>query len=273
MTIDSGDIDQQTGEHPYELADRFRLEDGTVFDSSAGRAPLLFTVGAGDVLPMFESAVIGLEVGEKASVTIPPEDAYGVHIAEAVQVVPVDVFGEGEPPVGGEFNVIADDGESYTQRSVGPTEEHLLEGAAFAFLHDVALPGGASTGHQAEAAIDRVVSVISGEGMLYHRPTDGSPVFARPLRAGDAVLIRCGELASFANEDADAVPLRLLVLGLRARPSAMRSPRGANCGADLRPTDRYCGGCGLPAFVPAKSEVTEGMPRAAHSRGVYPHGS
>ena len=102
-----------------------RLEDGTVFDSSAGRAPLLFTVGAGDVLPMFESAVIGLEVGEKASVTIPPEDAYGVHIAEAVQVVPVDVFGEGEPPVGGEFNVIADDGESYTGRVVSISEDHV----------------------------------------------------------------------------------------------------------------------------------------------------
>ena len=34
----------------------------------------------------------------------------------------------------------------------------------------------------------------------------------------------------------------------------------ANCGADLRPTDRYCGGCGLPAFVPAKAEVTTPAP-------------
>jgi hypothetical protein len=34
----------------------------------------------------------------------------------------------------------------------------------------------------------------------------------------------------------------------------------ANCGADLRPTDRYCGGCGLPAFVPAKAEVTAPAP-------------
>ena len=93
------------------------------------------------------------------------------------------------------------------------TEEHLLEGATFAFLHDIVLPGATSTGQQAEACIVRVVSVISGEGMLYHRPTDGSPVFARPLRAGDAVLVRCGELVGFANEAADAAPLRLLVLG------------------------------------------------------------
>ena len=52
-----------------------RLEDGTVFDTSASRAPLLFTIGSGDVLPLFEEAVIGLELGEKTSVTIPPESA------------------------------------------------------------------------------------------------------------------------------------------------------------------------------------------------------
>jgi len=36
----------------------------------------------------------------------------------------------------------------------------------------------------------------------------------------------------------------------------------ANCGSDLRPTDRYCGGCGLPAFVPARAEppATEPAP-------------
>ncbi|MRS12792.1 MAG: peptidylprolyl isomerase [Actinobacteria bacterium] len=95
-----------------------RLEDGSVFDSSAGRAPLLFAIGAGDVLPMFESAVIGLEVGGAVTVTIPAEEAYGPYVAEARQVVPVDVFGEAEPPLDAHFNVIGDDGESYTGRVV-----------------------------------------------------------------------------------------------------------------------------------------------------------
>jgi len=81
-----------------------RLEDGTVFDSSEGRSPLLFTLGAGDVLPAFEAAVVGLETNETATVTIPAEEAYGPHIPEAVQVVPIDLFGEGEPPIGGEFS-------------------------------------------------------------------------------------------------------------------------------------------------------------------------
>ncbi|MDP2299265.1 MAG: FKBP-type peptidyl-prolyl cis-trans isomerase, partial [Actinomycetota bacterium] len=90
-----------------------RLEDGKIFDSSEGRAPLLFILGGGDVLPAFEGAILGLEPGQSTTVTIPAEEAYGPHIPEAVQVVPVDVFGEGTPPIGGEFNVIGDDGESY----------------------------------------------------------------------------------------------------------------------------------------------------------------
>lgn len=119
-----------------------RLEDGTVFDTSEGRAPLLFTIDGGDVLPGFEAAVIGLEVGETATVTIPPEDAYGIHIAEAVQVVPVDVFGEADPPVGAEFSVIGDDDELYTGRVVGISDDlvdvtvdfnHPLAGHALTF--------------------------------------------------------------------------------------------------------------------------------------------
>jgi peptidylprolyl isomerase len=100
-----------------------RLEDGTVFDSSEGRAPLLFTLGVGDVLPMFEAAVVGLEVDESVTITIPAEEAYGEYVEEARQVVPVDVFGEGVPPVGGEFSVIADDGETYTGRVVALSDD------------------------------------------------------------------------------------------------------------------------------------------------------
>lgn len=100
-----------------------RLEDGSVFDSSADRSPLLFEIGAGDVLPMFEAAVVGLEVGETATVTIPPEEAYGVYVEEARQVVPVDVFGEAEPPVGAQFNVFGEDGNSYTGRVVEVSED------------------------------------------------------------------------------------------------------------------------------------------------------
>lgn len=99
------------------------LEDGTIFDSSEGRAPLLFTLGAGDVIPGFEQAVIGLEVGEKATVTIQPEDAYGPRFEEAVQTVPVDLFGEAAPPVGAQFSVRADDGTDLAATVIGLSDD------------------------------------------------------------------------------------------------------------------------------------------------------
>ncbi|HWS55294.1 MAG TPA: peptidylprolyl isomerase [Pyrinomonadaceae bacterium] len=56
-----------------------RLAGGEVFDSSRDGEPLEFTVGAGEVIPGFDEAVRGLEVGETRSVEIEPDDAYGPH--------------------------------------------------------------------------------------------------------------------------------------------------------------------------------------------------
>lgn len=52
-------------------------EDGTVFDSSREREPLEFTLGEGKLIPGFEQAVIGMEVGDDTTVEIESEDAYG----------------------------------------------------------------------------------------------------------------------------------------------------------------------------------------------------
>lgn len=63
------------------------LEDGTQFDSSAGREPLEFTLGAGQVIPGFEQALAEMEVGETKTVNIPVDQAYGAHQPELVQQV------------------------------------------------------------------------------------------------------------------------------------------------------------------------------------------
>ena len=55
-----------------------KLTDGSVFDSSEGRDPLRFQIGSGQIIPGFESAVIGKNVGDKVTVTISPEEAYGI---------------------------------------------------------------------------------------------------------------------------------------------------------------------------------------------------
>ena len=66
------------------------LGDGTQFDSSAGRDPLQFTVGSGQVIPGFDTAVTGMTVGEKKTVTIPADEAYGQPDPRAIQAVPRD---------------------------------------------------------------------------------------------------------------------------------------------------------------------------------------
>lgn len=54
-----------------------RLAGGDIFDSSEGREPLKFTVGAGQMIPGFDAAVVGMAPGEKKTVSIAPEQAYG----------------------------------------------------------------------------------------------------------------------------------------------------------------------------------------------------
>ena len=54
-----------------------KLVDGTTFDSSIGRAPFQFSVGTNEVIPGFENGLIGKQVGEKITVEIPCDDAYG----------------------------------------------------------------------------------------------------------------------------------------------------------------------------------------------------
>lgn len=60
------------------------LEDGTVFDSSEGSEPLQFTIGSGDVIPGFEEAIVGMDLGDHKQTTIPADQAYGARREELV---------------------------------------------------------------------------------------------------------------------------------------------------------------------------------------------
>lgn len=66
------------------------LNDGSTFDSSAGRDPLEFTLGSGQVIPGFDTGVTGMSVGEKKTINIPAENAYGDIDPDARQAVPRD---------------------------------------------------------------------------------------------------------------------------------------------------------------------------------------
>ena len=70
-----------------------RFESGEVFDASEKHGqPLEFEAGKGMVVPGFDAAVIGMDVGEEKTVTLKPEEAYGMPNDKAVQKVPKDKF-------------------------------------------------------------------------------------------------------------------------------------------------------------------------------------
>jgi peptidylprolyl isomerase len=75
-----------------------KLEDGEVFDTSKDREPLEFTIGGGSVIPGFENGIIGMEIGSKKVVTIPPEDAYGKKHEELILKVNKSEFPENITP-------------------------------------------------------------------------------------------------------------------------------------------------------------------------------
>ena len=61
-----------------------RLTSGETFDSSEGRAPLEFEVGAGQMIQGFDEGVKGMSVGEKKTLNIPFDKAYGPRNPEMV---------------------------------------------------------------------------------------------------------------------------------------------------------------------------------------------
>jgi peptidylprolyl isomerase len=65
-----------------------KLDDGTVFDSSEGREPLNITLGEGEVIPGFERAAVGMEVGETKETRLDVDEAYGERRDDLLLEVP-----------------------------------------------------------------------------------------------------------------------------------------------------------------------------------------
>jgi len=90
-----------------------KLTDGTTFDSSEGRQPLEFEVGGGRVIKGFDEGVKGMTVGEKKTVSIPADEAYGQRQEDMVipferKNFPPDI----EPEVGMTLNMHSEDGNA-----------------------------------------------------------------------------------------------------------------------------------------------------------------
>lgn len=75
-----------------------KLNDGTTFDSSEGRDPLEFTVGNGQVIKGFDDALMDMQPGEKKTVNIPVDQAYGQRSDEMMMEYPKSEFPEDMNP-------------------------------------------------------------------------------------------------------------------------------------------------------------------------------
>ena len=91
-----------------------KLNDGSTFDSSEGREPLEFEVGSGMVIPGFDSCVTGMTVGEKKTITIPADEAYGPKHDEMIMDFPRDRFpADMAPEVGMQLNMSNGSGQNF----------------------------------------------------------------------------------------------------------------------------------------------------------------
>lgn len=90
-----------------------KLEDETVFDSSNGGDPLSFEIGSGQIIPGFETGVIGMNPGDTKTVTIEPEQAYGPYRDDQIievgkEKLPEDI----DPEVGQRLQVQQQNGQT-----------------------------------------------------------------------------------------------------------------------------------------------------------------
>lgn len=83
-----------------------KLTDGSTFDSSEGREPLEFTVGSGQVIKGFDDAMMDMKAGEKKTVNIPVEHAYGERNDDMIMEYPkADFPADMNPEVGMELHM------------------------------------------------------------------------------------------------------------------------------------------------------------------------
>jgi FKBP-type peptidyl-prolyl cis-trans isomerase 2 len=118
-----------------------RLTNGEQFDSSKGRDPLEFTVGAGQMIAGFDSAVEGMELNEKKTITISPEEAYGPRHDQLINEVDRNNLPpEINPEVGQSLVASSPDGRqtrvqvtAVTEQSITIDANHPLAGKELEF--------------------------------------------------------------------------------------------------------------------------------------------
>ncbi|MPW37575.1 peptidylprolyl isomerase [Vibrio sp. B1Z05] len=111
------------------LAYQVKLEEGVVVDQAGVDAPLDYLHGHNNLVVGLEKALAGRAVGDKFSVTVSPEEAYGEHSDAMVQRVPANVFqGVDELEVGMRFLADTDQGQIPVEITEVDGDEVVVDG-------------------------------------------------------------------------------------------------------------------------------------------------
>lgn len=103
-----------------------KLDDGTVFDSSANQEPLKFTLGKGQVIPGFEQAVVGMSIGDTKTTKIPADKAYGPYRKEMVlEVSKADLPKDIEVQLGQQLQINQPNGQAFVVTATNISESHI----------------------------------------------------------------------------------------------------------------------------------------------------
>jgi len=103
-----------------------RLEDGTEFGKTQEGEPLEFTIGQGQVIPGFEQNTVGMEPGEKKTVELEPDQAFGEKRPELVSKVERSAVPEHiELNPGIQLQVTSADGNPVQVTVTEVTDEHV----------------------------------------------------------------------------------------------------------------------------------------------------
>lgn len=118
-----------------------RLTTGEQFDSSVGREPLEFTVGAGQMISGFDAGVVGMSIGDKKTINIAPEDAYGEwHEENTVPFPKENLPQDMQVEVGMQLTMRSQDGRPFpvtvheiTEDAIILDANHMLAGKELVF--------------------------------------------------------------------------------------------------------------------------------------------
>lgn len=127
---------------PKVVSFHYTLKDdkGTVLESSHGDDPMSYLEGVGQIIPGLERELKGLQKGDKKSVNVPAQDAYGEYDEALVVEVPRTAIPKKDVTIGDQFHAQGDDGEprivvvtEVTDNTVTVDGNHPLSGQDLSF--------------------------------------------------------------------------------------------------------------------------------------------